>query len=129
MTRKKPIGPVIDQLRKATLGAEMIDLSLAYFLTVGTEAIEDSFQVIMEVTPVGVTRSMPNAMSIILNPTLFVLGTDLCYTIWLWTTVNPVHYSLSVLLSLGPPLSEESGLAEGLDSGTDRDISSINHSI
>ena len=34
MTGKKPIGPIIDQLREATLGAEMVDLSLAYLLTV-----------------------------------------------------------------------------------------------
>ena len=75
----------------------MVYFPLAYFLTVGAKTAKDSFHVVMEVTPVRITRSTPNAMPVVLNPTLRVSSTDIYYPIRLGTTVNPVH-SLLVFL-------------------------------
>ena len=88
---ENPVGPRVNQFWITALGLEVVYFSSSYGFTVPTESPKWDSQVWEKCPPVGIARSVSYSLSVVLNPSKCVNGTNWPQSGGLRSPVYPVH--------------------------------------
>jgi hypothetical protein len=91
MTGEDPVVPVVDQMRIAALGLEMVHLSLAVLFAVSAELEERILQWLSECVPVLVAWPSTSPIVVEVDPTRSVTQTDGFEPLRLARALHEVH--------------------------------------